>query len=484
MRTLSRRSFLRVSTLAAASTLIPRRVLGANDDLRLGFIGVGSRGGSLCKQFMDVPGIRIVALSDADSATLEKVAVQIDKKYPGTQVGRHQDFRKLLERKDVDAVVIASPNHWHALMTIMACEAGKDVYVEKPVCHNIFEGRRMVEAAKRHKRIVQGGFQNRSDVGLLAAFAWIKEGHLGKLKRVRGFCYRNRASIGKQDTPLQPPATLDYNLWLGPAQDEILYRPKFHYDWHWYWNTGNGDIGNQGPHELDLCQWALDDAALPASVQSFGGRFGWQDAGQTPNIQFATFEGAGRVPVVFEVCDMWLKPDLNASPAFRGIRVGVILECEGGEFRGGRGGGDAFDSSGAKIQKFPGDGGKDHLDCFVRAVRSRNESDLRAPIEKAFKSSALAHMANISLRIGTDASREQLDAQATRMGDVARDASERFGKQLADWNIDFAKEPWRVGPQLDFDPKAERFKGWPFISDEATANKYLSRNYRAPFVVG
>ncbi len=483
MHTLSRRSFLRVSTLAAASTLIPRRVLGANDDLRLGFIGVGSRGGGLCKQFMAVPGIRIVALSDADSATLDRVGAQIDKKYPGAPVGRHQDFRKLLERKDVDAVVIATPNHWHALMTIMACEAGKDVYVEKPVCHNIFEGRKMVEAARRHKRIVQAGFQNRSDVGLLAAYAWIKEGHIGKLKRVRGLCYRNRASIGKQDTPLQPPATLDYNLWLGPAQDEVLYRPKFHYDWHWFWNTGNGDIGNQGPHELDLCQWALDDVALPTSVQSFGGRFGWADAGQTPNVQVATFEGGGRAPMVFEVCDMWLKPDLNASPAFRGIRVGVILECEGGEFRGGRGGGDVFDPQGQKIQKFPGDGGKDHLDGFVRAVRSRNESELRAPLEKAFQSSALAHMANISFRIGKDAGKEQIAAHAAAMGETARDAAERFGKQLADWKIDFAKEPWRVGPALDFDPATERFKGWPFFSDEAKANKYLSRDYREPFVV-
>lgn len=483
MHAYSRRSFLRVSTLAAASTLIPRRVLGANDDLRLGFIGVGSRGGSLCKQFMAVPGIRIVALSDADSATLDRVGAQIDKKYPGAPVGRHQDFRKLLERKDVDAVVIATPNHWHALMTIMACEAGKDVYVEKPVCHNIFEGRKMVEAARRHKRIVQAGFQNRSDVGLLAAYAWIKEGHIGKLKRVRGLCYRNRASIGKQDTPLQPPATLDYNLWLGPAQDEILYRPKFHYDWHWFWNTGNGDIGNQGPHELDLCQWALDDVALPTSVQSFGGRFGWADAGQTPNVQVATFEGGGRAPMVFEVCDMWLKPDLNASPAFRGIRVGVILECEGGEFRGGRGGGDVFDPQGQKIQKFPGDGGKDHLDGFVRAVRSRNESELRAPLEKAFQSSALAHMANISFRIGKDADKEQMEAQAAAMGETARDAAERFGKQLADWKIDFAKEPWRAGPALDFDPATERFKGWPFFSDEAKANRYLSRDYREPFVV-
>ncbi len=483
MHAYSRRSFLRVSTLAAASTLIPRRVLGANDDLRLGFIGVGSRGGSLCKQFMAVPGIRIVALSDADSATLDRVGAQIDKKYPGAPVGRHQDFRKLLERKDVDAVVIATPNHWHALMTIMACEAGKDVYVEKPVCHNIFEGRKMVEAARRHKRIVQAGFQNRSDVGLLAAYAWIKEGHIGKLKRVRGLCYRNRASIGKQDSPLQPPATLDYNLWLGPAQDEILYRPKFHYDWHWFWNTGNGDIGNQGPHELDLCQWALDDVALPTSVQSFGGRFGWADAGQTPNVQVATFEGGGRAPMVFEVCDMWLKPDLNASPAFRGIRVGVILECEGGEFRGGRGGGDVFDPQGQKIQKFPGDGGKDHLDGFVRAVRSRNESELRAPLEKAFQSSALAHMANISFRIGKDADKEQMEAQAAAMGETARDAAERFGKQLADWKIDFAKEPWRAGPALDFDPATERFKGWPFFSDEAKANRYLSRDYREPFVV-
>lgn len=483
MTTLSRRSFLRISSVAAASSLLPRRVLGANSDIRLGFIGVGGRGGMLCKQFMSIPGVRVVALSDADAQVLDKVANQIEASAAGIQVGRHQDFRQLLDRKDVDAVVIASPNHWHALMTIMACEAGKDVYVEKPVCHNIFEGRRMVEAARRHNRIVQGGFQNRSDTGLLAAFAWLKEGHIGKLKRARGFCYNTRDSIGKQDTPLKPPSTLDYNLWLGPAQDEVLYRPKFHYDWHWFWNTGNGDIGNQGPHELDLCQWALGDPELPTTVQSFGGRFGWHDAGQTANMQFAEFLGGGRVPLIFEVTDMWLKPDLKASPAFRGIRVGIILEYEGGEFRGGRGGGDVFDPKGEKMQKFPGDSGKDHLDCFIRAMRSRNESELRAPIEKAFRSSALAHLANISYRIGAEAGKAQFESRVAKIGDAAKDAADRLGKQLADWNIDPDKEPWRIGPRLDFDPKTERFRGWPLISHGAKANNYLSRVYREPFVV-
>jgi len=478
MTTLSRRSFLKISTLASASGLLPRRVLGANSDIRLGFIGIGGRGGMLCRQFMAIPGVRPVALSDADSATLDRVANQIEKSNPELKVGRHQDFRQLLDRKDVDAVVIASPNHWHALMTIMACEAGKDVYVEKPVCLNIFEGRRMVEAARRHKRIVQGGFQNRSDTGLLAAFAWLKEGHIGKLKRAHSLCLNNRIGIGKQDTPLQPPPTVDYNLWLGPAKDEPIFRPKLHYDWHWFWNTGNGDIGNQGPHELDLCQWALGDPDLPTHVQSFGGRFGWQDAGQTANMQFAAFEGGGRVPVVAEVINMWLKPDLKASPAFRGIRVGIVLEYEGGEFRGGRGGGDVFDPKGEKIQKFPGDSGTDHLDCFIRAMRSRNESELRSPIEKAFKSSSLAHMANISYRIGAQVPKDEFQSSVAKMGDAAADVAERQGKQLADWNIDLDKERWTVGPRLDFDPKKERFKG-----DAAKANEYLSRDYRKPFVV-
>ena len=261
----------------------------------------------------------------------------------------------MLERKDIDAVVLTTPNHWHALQTIWGCQAGKDVYVEKPVCHTVWEGRQMIKAAKKYGRIVQAGFQNRSDIGLNEAFPWIHSGNIGEIRMVRGLCYRNRASIGKIDSPLVPPKTVNYDTWLGPAEHEVLYRPELHYDWHWDFNTGNGDLGNQGPHELDLIRWVLGDPDHPRKIQSIGGRFGWNDAGNTPNMGITTFDW-GEIPVLFEVRNLWVRPELNSAPNFKGSRVGVVVTCDGGEFRGGRGGGIVYDNNGKKMKAFKGDG--------------------------------------------------------------------------------------------------------------------------------
>ena len=239
----------------------------ANGDMRLALIGAGGRGRMLADWVLASKRARLVAVCDADRNHAKHLATTIEDK-TGTAVDRFIDYRKLLERGDIERVVIATPNHWHALMTIHACQAGKHVYVEKPVCHTVWEGRQMVEAARSHNRVVAAGFQNRSMEGIREALTLVRAGELGAIKQVRGLCYRDRRSIGRRDTPLTPPQSVDYDLWLGPAADEPLMRHRLHYDWHWDFNTGNGDMGNQGPHELDLVRMALGDPGHPQRRRS------------------------------------------------------------------------------------------------------------------------------------------------------------------------------------------------------------------------
>jgi len=474
---LTRRRFLQAAAYTtAAMSLRGQGVIGANDQVRLGVIGCGQRGRGLAQQFAGLPNTRIVAVSDPDTAHMDQITAALLKKAGGNKPDSHRDYRQLLERKDIDAVIIASPNHWHALHTIHACQAGKDVYVEKPVSHDIWEGRQMVAAANRHQRVVQAGTQNRSDVGLIDAFKYIQQGNIGKIKAVRGLCLQNRQSIGKVETPIKPPATLDYNLWLGPAMDEPILRPNLHYDWHWVYNTGSGNIGNQSPHELDMIRWVLGDPPLPTTLQSFGGRFGWNDAGQTANMQSVWFT-LNEVPVVFELNDMRVKPDLNSATSYKGIRVGVIVTCEQGEFRGGRGGGFVLGPDGkTKLQKFPGDAGKNHAQNFIDVIRSRRMDDLRAPIGQAHQSAALTHLANISLRSGTSMPLEKLRAAAPNNADL-HDIIDRQQQQLGEWKVDLKTTPCSLGSELTIDPKTETLAG----PDQA--RKFYQPEYRSGFAI-
>jgi predicted dehydrogenase len=478
----SRREFGKIAGLAAGAVFAPSlNALGANEEIRIGVCGVHKQGFANARAMQELDGVRVVALCDPDRAVLAQRVADFAERFDGAKVDAHIDYREMLDRKDIDAVVVATPNHWHALIGIYACQAGKDVYVQKPLAHCIWEGRQLVRAAEKYNRIVQTGTQNRSDTGLLEFYSYLAAGTLGKVKMARGICYKARASIGKSDTPIPPPETMDYNLWLGPAQDEPIYRPRYHYDWHWDFNTGNGDLGNQGVHELDLLRWALeDDKSLPTRVVNFGGRFVWNDAGNTPNMQYVAYEYNG-VPVIFEARNMWLTPDVKAEPNFMGCRTGVVITCEDGYFVGGRGGGWVYDNDGKKVKQFVGDGGKGHFANFIQAMRSRKESDLRAPAIKGHLGACMAHQANISYRVGSKVSPDELRERMS--GDKeATDAIERYGEQLASWNVDFKKEPWTAAISLEFDAKKERFMGTGELVDQANAMLRRSE-YRKPFVV-
>ncbi len=469
----SRRHFLKAAGATTLATLPSFGVVGANDRIRLGVIGCGGRGTSLMKQFGALPDASIVAIADPDTAQMDR-AVRRTGIRPTP--GRHQDYRKLLERDDVDAVLVTSPNHWHALHTIHACQAGKDVYVEKPVTHKLAEAEPMLAAAEKYGRIVQAGTQNRSDQGLVEAFDFLRSGELGKITAVRGLCYRNRKSIGaKRSTPLTPPDTLDYDLWLGPAQDRPILRPRLHYDWHWVWHTGNGDIGNQGPHELDLMTWVLGDPPPPATVRSFGQRFGWDDAGQTPNLQTAWFE-LGGVPCIFEVNNLWVRPETNAAVAYKGIRVGLVVTCEGGEFRGGRGGGYVVGPDGReRLRKFPGDAGGGHARNFLEAIRSRDADSLNGRLDRSCASSGLAHLANISHRAGKPATATQLREGLLASRPDLLEVLDRQKAQLERWSIDPDKVPYTIGAELAVDPETGKVAGDladPTIADPPNRDGY------------
>lgn len=476
----TRRNFLKNASFVAGGLAFARPSWGAgspNGDIRCAVVGLRGRGKSLIRDVLRTDGARLVALCDVDSAVLAERAADVEKEH-GLKVDQISEYRKVLDRKDIDAVVICTPNHWHALMTIWACQAGKDVYVEKPVCHSIWEGRQMLNAAAKYGRIVQAGLQNRSDIGLKEAFPWIQAGNMGEITMIRGLCYKNRTGIGKLDSPLVPPKTVDYNLWLGPAKDEPMYRERFHYDWHWSWNTGNGDIGNQGPHEWDLIRWILDDPDHPRNVHSFGGRFAWNDAGETPNMQIASAEW-NDIPVLFEVRDLWLKPTVNGAANYKGNRIGVVVTCEGGEFRGGRGGGIVYDNGGKKVKSFKGDGGFDHFPAFIRGVNSRKESDLGCDLYTGYMSSCVPFMTNASFKAGEKASDETVKNYAYDNG-VVFEAYERYREHLGDWDVDFSKETWTLGASLQFDAKRERYTGG---DNYRRANQMVKSEYRKEFAV-
>ncbi|MFH1718702.1 MAG: Gfo/Idh/MocA family oxidoreductase [Planctomycetota bacterium] len=474
MRGLTRRAFMKGSLAAGgAAALAPySRALGANNDIRVAVVGFNSQGSNHIKYFSKIPGVRLVALCDADRKIIDREVKKLHEQ--NQKVDTYVDVRKLLDDKNIDAIITATPNHWHSLVTVWACQAGKDVYVEKPVSHNIWEGRKMVEAARKYKRIVQAGTQRRSDEGLAAAFEYLRQGNLGKILRARCYYFSPRGPIGKVNGPQPIPETVNYDLWTGPAQMAPLMRKNLHYDWHWQWPYGNGDLGNNGIHFIDTCRWALGYSHLAPQVISFGGKFLWDDDRQTPNAQVAFFDYKP-APIIFEMRNLPRKKgDSAMDVTYRRIRADTVIECEGGYYAGGW----AYDYNDKKIRQFKESGGGSHHVNFIEAVRSRKVSDLNADILQGYLSTALCHMGNISYRLGQTASREQIVGSIKSDG-VLTDAFERLQEHLLLNCVDVQETPRILGPWLAMDSDAERFVGQ--LSDEA--NQHLSRNYREPFVV-
>jgi len=428
MENIDRRKFLEKSaktaaTVAAGAGLFNINRLGrtASDEILMGVMGIHGRGRSHINAWCSIPGVRVVALCDPDTTLFPSRSAMVEKKQ-GHKPKTYADIREMLKDKNIDAISIATCNHWHALGTIWACQAGKDVYVEKPACHEIYEGQKMIEAARKYKRIVQVGSQGRSNGHVRKAIELIRNGAIGEVYMARGLCYKPRWSIGfKPDE--KPPSDLKYDLWLGPAPYHPYNKNFVHYNWHWFWDFGNGDIGNQGVHQMDIARWGLGKE-LPVKVSSMGGRC-YKDQGQTPNTQTASFWYDDGKLLVFEVRGLHTNDEagVKIGNLFYGSEGWIAVYGTGGPY-------DLF----RKGKKQPREKvkGEDHFANFIKAVRSRNPKDLSAEVREGVLSADLCHLANIS---------------------------------------------YRVKRALDFDPKTQTFPG------DEEANKLLTHKYRPPFVI-
>jgi predicted dehydrogenase len=434
----------------------PRPVLGANDRVRLAIVGLRGSGEEHIRRYSELPNVEIAALCDIDDSVMRE-QLQVVRKM-GFQPKTHTDIRKLLEDKSIDAVSINTPNHWHALMAIWACQAGKDVYVEKPCSHNLWEGRQLVRAAVKYNRIVQHGTQYRSNGSTRKAVIDMHDGLLGDLYLSRGLCLKWRDTIGRAPVSAVP-AGIDYDLWTGPAPYLPFTRNHFHYNWHWFWDYGNGDIGNEGVHELDIARWGLG-VGFPNRISAMGGHFMFDDDQQTPNTLNCVFQydlpNGKRKMLEFEVRHWISNHEAEIGTRFdTSIRLDETVKGGVGPVEGayntignifyGSKGMLALDDFAGGYHSWMGKarqpgpsaprGTEDHFANFIACVVNRNKEDLRAPIEEGHISSGLAHLANVS---------------------------------------------YRLGRTLDFDPDTESVRG----DDEA--NHLLrdgDRGYRPPFVI-
>jgi len=406
----TRRDFLKAAagTTAGAGALSgltfltrPQRVFGANDRVRVAVCGLHGRGKDHLDAFSRIRNVEIAALCDVDESVLNKRRGEV-----GGNPRAVVDVRRLLDDPSIDAISIATPNHWHALMAIWACQAGKDVYVEKPCSHNLWEGRQLVRAAAKYERIVQHGTQGRSTRALVEAIDHLQRGTFGEIYLSRGLCFKRRDTIGR--TPVEPvPRGVDYDLWTGPAPEKPFTRNRFHYNWHWIWDTGNGDLGNQGVHQIDAARWGLG-VRLPNRVSAVGGHFMFDDDQETPNTLNCAFEfdrpDGRRKMMEFEVRH-WITN--NEAGIGRGLfnrrnAIGNIFYGSNGYLAAGDEDAFSYESwLGADQRAGPrGRSGSDHFANFISCVRSRKASDLAAPIEEGHISCALVHLANASHRLG------------------------------------------------------------------------------------
>lgn len=496
MQFLNRRDFLSDSALAAAalasSSLSAQaapaeaaRKGNANDQLRVAVVGGRGRGMSHVGGFAARNNCAITTVCDCDEAVIGPAMKAIEDRQ-GKAPKYEQDIRKVVEDPNIDVVSIATPNHWHALMAIWAMQNGKHVYVEKPVSHNVSEGRRIVEAARKYRRICQCGTQSRSSLGMREAIAFMHAGKIGKISLARGLCYKLRPSIGKVDKEQPIPKSVNYDLWCGPAPKKPLMRQKLHYDWHWAWDTGNGDLGNQGIHEMDKARWGLNKNELPRSAVSLGGRFGYVDDGETANTQVSVFD-YGDCQLIFEVRGLvsinpfpHAKAEEPAGPG--GLKVKKPQNFVGNVFYGSEGilvcpsyvDAIAYTLKGEVIKTFKGP--EDHFGNFVKAVRSGKPEDLNAEVLEGHLSSALCHLGNVSYQLGE---MQPFNPKSNALGDDKEggETVERMCEHLKANHLKLPELQYRLGRKLRIDPTKETFLG------DEQANALLTREYRKGFEV-
>ncbi len=478
VKNLSRRNFLRASACAtAAAALSGPRLLAQErpgSDLRLAVIGLNGRGGSHLEGFWD----QVVAVCDVDQTILDRCQRQMANADSPKRVEAISDFRRLLDRDDIDAVTIATPNHLHSWIGILAAQAGKDVYVEKPVSQTVWEGRQLVNAARRYGRVIQCGTQSRSSRALQEAQKYAQSGELGRPQYAVATCYKPRPSIGKLDQPLKIPESIDYDLWCGPAAKVDLYRPHLHYDWHWDFNTGNGDLGNQGIHQMDIARWMLGIQGFPRRVVSYGGRLGYEDAGNTPNTLVVHLD-YDPAPILFEVRGLPSKSGSEEMDEYRGSRVGVVVQFEKGHLLiPSYGDAVAYDTQGQEIKSWHEGNDQLHFDNFLAAVRARDAGLLNAEVLEGHLSSALCHLGNTSYRMGQAVGAPELVA-SVQGNDLLADSVDRM---LTHGEANgLPRDSVRVvqGAELTMEPGQERFR-------DETANAMLHRidrsDYRVPEV--
>ncbi|MGH8020463.1 MAG: Gfo/Idh/MocA family protein, partial [Opitutaceae bacterium] len=484
MNDLNRRTFLKTAAgFGVASTLVRSSAWaqpkGANDAIRLAIVGLGSKGTSHLRNILKMPDVRIAGLCDPDESRMAR-AVRLAQE-AGVSPPTALDARRIFERDDVDAVLIASPDHWHATHAVWACQAGKDVYVEKPVANTIWEGRQIIEAGRRHNRIVQAGTQARSDPGIQQAVEHVRAGHLGKILWVHALWYKRREPIGRR-LPWYPEG-VDFDLFCGPAPMKPLVRDKLHYDWHWFWETGNGEMTNLGVHCVDMARWFAGHRGAPPRVCSVGGRYVVDDSGETPNTQIGVFEYPD-IPIIMECRGLPAEPGAEHMDNFRGIRHGVVVQCEDGYFAGHYGGA-VYDNNRKRIQAFPGDGGDGHMANFLEAVRSRRSDALAAPIEEAQLSSATCLLANVSHRLGEPAPLEEARAVVDRH-EFSRAAFDNMVTHLGRHGVDLERDRLRVGGWLQVDESGETIAGVGEAPDDATlerAHHFAHGIQRPPYVI-
>ena len=432
---MKRRDFITAAAVTGSAQLIgtSRAWANANDRIRVAVIGMGGRGRDHMRECAKVQGVEVAAFCDPDEVRMTQRAAEFES-LTGKKPLLQQDLRRVLEDRSIDAVTIATCNHWHALAAIWACQAGKHVYVEKPVCHDLFSGAQMVAASRKYDRLVQGGTQRRSNGYVRRAIQALGEGILGEVYMARCVHFEKRDSIGYKDSE-NPPKTLNWDLWVGPGRMQPFNRNLHPYNWHWFWDFGNGELGNNGIHYIDVARWGLHKG-FPSKIYSTGGRYGYKDQGQTPNTQLTTYQFDDGTEMVMEIRGRFTNSEdgVKSGLMFYGSKGYMISDGDQDKFKVFLEGRNTPELELGKLDDVDPTGQEEvsHFRNFFDAVRAGKRDMLTAEINETYLSTAFCLLGNIS---------------------------------------------YRLKRELRFDPATQRFSG----DDEASA--MLKDKYRSPFAV-